>query len=57
MTALLRALSVGDSETAARLGCRDLLEEDMDLLSYAAGGEQDFGALLRHTLDLLEPAQ
>ncbi len=57
VTALLRALSVGDSETAARLGCRDLLEEDMALLSYAAGAAQDFGLLLRTTLDVLEPSR
>lgn len=53
---LLRALSVGDSETAARLGCCELLEEDLALVTYAAGATQDFGALLRTTLDALEPA-
>lgn len=53
---LLRALSVGDSDTAARLGCRELLEEDMALVTYASGAAQDFGALLRATLDTLEPA-
>ncbi len=51
---LVRALSVGDVETADRLGCRALLEEDLALVSYAAGGVQDFGALLRHALDALE---
>jgi Na+-transporting NADH:ubiquinone oxidoreductase subunit A len=54
---LLRALSVGDAETAASLGCRDLLEEDMALITYASGGAQDFAALLRATLDRLEPAR
>ncbi len=53
---LLRALSVGDTETAARLGCRELLEEDLALVTYAAGATQDFGALLRTTLDALELA-
>lgn len=53
---LLRALSVGDVETADRLGARCLLEEDMALVSYAAGGNQDFGALLRRVLDQIEEA-
>lgn len=56
VTPLLRALSVGDAETAARLGCRELLEEDMALVTYASGGVQDFAALLRATLDTLERA-
>ena len=47
---LLRALSVGDSETAARLGCCELLEEDLALVTYAAGATQDFGALSRPVL-------
>ncbi|MFZ2652086.1 MAG: NADH:ubiquinone reductase (Na(+)-transporting) subunit A [Burkholderiaceae bacterium] len=51
---LLRALSVGDTETAARLGCRELLEEDMALVGYATGATQDYAALLRATLDVLE---
>ncbi|MDJ0826695.1 MAG: Na(+)-translocating NADH-quinone reductase subunit A [Rhodobacter sp.] len=51
---LIRALSVGDVETADRLGCRALLEEDLALATYAAGGSKDFGALLRQALDTLE---
>lgn len=54
---LLRALSVGDTETAARLGCCELLEEDMALIGYATGAAQDFAALLRSTLDALEPSR
>ena len=53
---LLRALSVGDVETAARLGCLELLEEDLALAAYASGGGQDFPALLRSALDSLETA-
>lgn len=53
---LLRALSVGDVETADRLGARSLLEEDMALVTYAAGGQQDFGMLLRRVLDQIEEA-
>ncbi len=51
---LLRALLVGDVETAARLGCLELLEEDLALARYAAGGGQDFPAMLRSALDILE---
>jgi Na+-transporting NADH:ubiquinone oxidoreductase subunit A len=51
---LLRALSVGDVETAQRLGCLELLEEDLALPAYATGTGQDFPSLLRATLDSLE---
>lgn len=53
---LLRALCVGDVETAARLGCLELLEEDLALPAYASGCSQDFPALLRSALDSLEVA-
>ena len=52
--ALMRALSVGDIEAAARLGCLELLEEDVALLSYLCAGRTDYGALLRRALDELE---
>ena len=51
---LMRALSVGDTETAARLGCVELLEEDVALLSSLCTSGADYGALLRHVLDVLE---
>lgn len=51
---LLRALSIGDGETAQRLGCLYLAEEDMALATYATGGGTDFGARLRAVLDGLE---
>ena len=54
---LLRALSVGDTETAAALGCLELLEEDMALVTYASGATQDFAVLLRATLDALESSR
>lgn len=54
---MIRALSVGDAETANRLGCRRLLEEDLALASYVTGGAMDFGALLRKSLDMLEEVQ
>ncbi|MDP1731721.1 MAG: hypothetical protein Q8L54_11230 [Devosia sp.] len=53
---LLRALSIGDAESAARLGCLELIEEDMALATYATGGAQDFGERLRAVLDTLEYA-
>lgn len=51
---LLRALSIGDVETAERLGCVQLAEEDLALASHITGGETDFGARLRAALDVLE---
>jgi Na+-transporting NADH:ubiquinone oxidoreductase subunit A len=51
---LLRALSVGDAETAERLGCLELIEEDMALLSHVCASKADYGALLRSVLDDLE---
>jgi Na+-transporting NADH:ubiquinone oxidoreductase subunit A len=51
---LLRALSVGDAETAERLGCLELIEEDLALLSYVCASKTDYGALLRALLDDLE---
>lgn len=47
----LRAISVGDSETARRLGALAFGADDMALLSYVDGGRTDFGALLLRTLD------
>jgi Na+-transporting NADH:ubiquinone oxidoreductase subunit A len=48
---LLRALSVGDTETAVRLGCLELVEEDLALMSYLCPGRTDYGGLLRRMLD------
>jgi Na+-transporting NADH:ubiquinone oxidoreductase subunit A len=48
----LRAISVGDAETAERLGALELVEEDMAMLSRL--DRVDYGALLRRTLDDLE---
>lgn len=54
---LMRALSVGDDETAENLGATDLLEEDVALLSYLCPSGNDYGALLRQTLDRIEAAR
>jgi len=51
---LLRALSVGDTETAHKLGALELVEEDMALLSYACASGVNYGALLRDVLNELE---
>lgn len=50
---LMRALAVGDVETAERLGCLELLEEDMALLTWLCPSGLDYGILLRHVLDRL----
>lgn len=50
----LRALSVGDVDTALRLGALELVEEDMALLTYVDGDKADFGAMLRAVLDDIE---
>lgn len=51
---LLRALSIGDSEAAERLGCLQLAEEDLALYSYLCASKADYGACLRSVLDELE---
>jgi Na+-transporting NADH:ubiquinone oxidoreductase subunit A len=50
---LLRALAVGDVETAERLGCLELLEDDLAVLSHLCPSGSDYGMLLRRTLDIL----
>lgn len=51
---LMRALAVGDIDSAEQLGCLELLEEDVALLSYLCAERCDYGELLRRTLDQLE---
>lgn len=51
---MLRALSIGDVETARDLGCLELVEEDMALLSHVCTTGTDYGALLRDVLDRIE---
>ncbi len=53
---LLRALSIGDVETARALGCLDLVEDDLALLSHLCTTGTDYGALLRRVLDEIETA-
>lgn len=53
---LMRALATGDVETAERLGCRHLVEEDMARLSHLCTSGSDYGRLLRRVLDEMEAA-
>ncbi|MCR9087594.1 MAG: hypothetical protein NXH97_12720 [Rhodobacteraceae bacterium] len=50
---LMRALSVGDVDTAERLGCLELIEEDVAALSRLCTSGADYGRLLREVLDQL----
>ena len=50
---LMRALSVGDVEAAERLGCLELIEEDVAALSRLCTSGADYGDLLRDVLDQL----
>ena len=51
---LLRALSVGDVETSERLGCLELAEDDMALLTHVCPSKIDYAPLLRKVLDEIE---
>lgn len=51
---LLRALASGDAAKARALGVLGLVEEDLAALNARLGGNPDYPALLRQTLDELE---
>ena len=53
-TPLIRALLVKDTDSAQELGCLELVEEDMALLSFVDPGKHDFGPVLRSTLTQIE---
>ena len=53
-TQLLRALIVGDTETAQALGCLELDEEDLALCSYVCPGKYEYGPILRDNLTRIE---
>lgn len=53
---LMRALSVGDVESARDLGCLELLEEDLALISHLCTTGTDYGILLRRVLNELAGA-
>ena len=49
-TQLLRSLLVGDTDTAQKLGCLELDEEDLALCTYACPGKYEYGPVLRQNL-------
>ncbi|WP_405231929.1 Na(+)-translocating NADH-quinone reductase subunit A [Lentisalinibacter salinarum] len=51
---LLKALVVGDTETARKLGCLELDEDDVALLSFVCSGKYDYGPALRANLTDIE---
>src|SRR5690606_30148376 len=53
-TQLLRALVVGDTETAQKLGCLELEEEDLALCSFVCSGKYEYGPILRENLERIE---
>lgn len=53
-TQLLRALIVGDTETAQHLGCLELDEEDLALCTFVCPGKYEYGPILRDNLTLIE---
>lgn len=52
-TFLLRALIVGDVETAERLGILELEEEDLALCTFVCPGKINYGPILRRNLETL----
>lgn len=53
-TQLLRALVVGDTDEAQRLGALELDEEDLALCTFVCPGKYDYGPVLRARLDQIE---
>jgi Na+-transporting NADH:ubiquinone oxidoreductase subunit A len=53
-TQLLRALLVGDAESAMELGCLELAEEDLALCTFVCPSKYNYGPLLRTLLDQIE---
>lgn len=53
-TQLLRALIVGDTESAQQLGALELDEEDLALCTFVCPGKYEFGPILRDNLTRIE---
>ncbi len=53
-TPLVKALLVKDTDSAQELGCLELVEEDLALLSFVDPGKHDFAPVLRSTLTQIE---
>ncbi|MDG3087371.1 Na(+)-translocating NADH-quinone reductase subunit A [Vibrio hannami] len=53
-TPLLRDLCARDVDSAQRLGCLELDEEDLALCTYVCSGKSEYGVMLRECLDTIE---
>lgn len=53
-TQLLRSLIVGDTESAQKLGCLELDEEDLALCTFVCPGKYEYGPILRNNLTRIE---
>jgi Na+-transporting NADH:ubiquinone oxidoreductase subunit A len=53
-TPLLKALLVGDTDSARELGCLELDEEDLALCSFVCNGKYEYGPHLRRNLSEIE---
>ena len=53
-TQLLRALIVGDTDMAQKLGALELDEEDLALCTYVCPGKYEYGPILRDNLTRIE---
>lgn len=53
-TPLLKALLVGDTDSARDLGCLELAEEDLALCTFVCNGKYDYGPRLRSNLREIE---
>ncbi|MCW8128210.1 Na(+)-translocating NADH-quinone reductase subunit A [Microbulbifer halophilus] len=53
-TQLLRALIVGDTQTAQQLGVLELDEEDLALCTFVCPGKYEYGPILRDNLTRIE---
>ncbi|MBT3436045.1 MAG: Na(+)-translocating NADH-quinone reductase subunit A [Oceanospirillaceae bacterium] len=53
-TQLLRSLVVGDIVNAQELGCLELEEADLALMTYACAGKYEYGTILRDVLTRIE---
>lgn len=53
-TMLLRAIEIGDTDTAKLLGCMELDEEDLALCTYVCPGKTEYGRLLRKCLTKID---
>ena len=53
-TQLLRAVLVGDLDTAINLGCLEVDEEDVALATYVCPGKYEYGPVLRNVLNQIE---